>query len=175
MADLERAIKERGTAEVLGWGDELGRTLLHFACGGSDPSPETVKMLLELRADPNRGNTNNETPLLYCAIFGTATHREIARCLIDHGADPLLKSKKGMFSFTPLDYARSNGHTEMARLLEEYVASPPAAVQGPGQVWSSRPLCAATCGHAAGRVTVTTRNQAAPVTSTPRPPKRACP
>ena len=82
------------------------------------------------------------TPLHACACHGTAGHREIARHIMDHGANRLLKDWLGR---TPLDKARHYGHTEMARLLEEHVASPPAAAQGTGQVRPPRPLCAATC------------------------------
>ena len=141
-ADRAEAIRVHGKAVVLAWADEHGRILLHWACYGSDPSPESAETLLELGADPNRGDEDNMTPLHWCAHFGTAEHRAIGRHLIDHGANPLLKDKRGK---TPLDFARSKGHTEMARLLEEHVASPPAAAQGPGQARPPCPLCAVTC------------------------------
>ena len=131
-----------GKAAVLEWADEDGSTLLHFACLVSDSSPESAKALLELGADPNRRNEFNETPLHHCALDGSAERREIARHLIDHGANRKKEDGEGE---TPLDYSQREGHTEMARLLEEYVASPPAAAQGPGQVRFPRPLCAATC------------------------------
>ena len=136
-ADLARAFDQWGGATVLAWADEDGKTLLHWACDGSNPSLESTKTLLVLGADPNRGNRFNQTPLHYCAGNGTAAHREIARHLVDHGANRLLEAKGGA---TPLYCARHKGHAEMARLLEEYVASPPAAAQ----VQSPRPLCAAT-------------------------------
>ena len=139
---------ELGGDAVVKWNDGHGQTLVHGACG-RDPSLASTRRLLELDADPNSGadvvtvvgttvvgTTDNWTPLSYCAEHGTAKHLEIARCLIDHGANRLLKTKTGK---TPLDRARQNGHTGMARLLEEYVAPPPppVAVQASGQVRSS--------------------------------------
>ena len=134
-ADLDWAIDHWGGATVIEWADARGQTLLHWACSEDNPSRKSVKTLLELGADPNRGDRYNRTPLHVCAHNGTAERQEIARHLIDHGANRLLKDQSGN---TPLSYAHGNGYTEMARLLEEYVASAPAAAQGPGQV---RPPC----------------------------------
>ena len=142
-ATLKQAVVQHGTEEVTKWaGGPNRRSLLHASCGRK-PSPVSAERLLKLDADPNSATVGNQTPMHYCASYGTAEHQEIARCLIRHGADLLLKDVRGM---TALDLARTEGHAEMARLLlETHVESPPAAAHGPDQVRSPSSFCSVAC------------------------------
>jgi len=53
------------------------------------------------------------TPLHVAALHG---HAEVARLLLDRGADAGVRDVKGR---TPLDIARG-GHAEVAKVIEEY-------------------------------------------------------
>ena len=152
-AVLGKAVELHGGDKVAKWDDGTGMTMLHGACNRSEHSLASAKQLLELDADPNSKDSHAQTPLHYCAVGGTAAHREIARHLIDHGADRLLEDE---FDETPLDLAQLLSgleRTEMERLLEEYnyVASTPAHAQEPGQVRPPRPRLRGHACAAAGR------------------------
>lgn len=89
-----------------------GRTPLIFAASG--PNPETVGLLLEEGADPDAtDNGERWTPLMFAAAGG---HADVVQTLLDHGADTELTDEDGE---TARDFARSNGHSEVAQLLEE--------------------------------------------------------
>jgi len=116
--DLEQAIADWGEKRVAEWADGRGWTLLFWACHSLDGSAQGAMRLLNLGADMNRStNSSNTTPLHACAERGTAKHLTIARCLLNNGADDLLKTSGGD---TPLDFARIFGHTELAQLLEQH-------------------------------------------------------
>ena len=98
-----------------------------MAACSSKPSPSSVHLLLANNADPNKGDSNNDTPLHHCGFNGaTAKHMTIVKDLVAHGADLHAKDTWGK---TPLDKARGNGNTATAKLLEELAAAPPAAEQ----------------------------------------------
>lgn len=70
---------------------------MHFAVGRKEAMSSAVDALLaseSLKIDEL--NTNGATALHLCALWG---HRDIARQLIDAGANPTLQTKKGI---TPL-------------------------------------------------------------------------
>ena len=138
-ADLEQTIALRGKQEVTGWSDKDGWTLLHVTCGNYRPSLASAMRLIKEGANPNRMDNEHRTPLHRCAIEGTSEHQAIARYLLNHGADRLMKTRHG---YTALDHAKHHGHTTMARLLAEHGVAP-AAAEGVEQVWA----CLLMFGH----------------------------
>jgi ankyrin repeat protein len=103
--------------------DEKGRsrTALHAATdwpGFFPNGPQVVAVLIDAGADPNapvEGRRHEETPLHWAA---SSDDVEVARALIDHGADieaPGASIGRG----TPLDDAVGYGCWQVARLLVE--------------------------------------------------------
>jgi ankyrin repeat protein len=76
-------------------------------------SLESVRLLLEHRADLTARNQRQETALLVAASQGAT---QIARLLLDGGADPNVVSNTG---HTALMLAAAEGHAELVRLLLE--------------------------------------------------------
>ncbi|HYH01044.1 MAG TPA: ankyrin repeat domain-containing protein [Terriglobales bacterium] len=115
------AIGDLTTIRALGrWPDTVrdyspdGWTPLHLAAafGGA----EAVRVLLELAADPNQRSRNalNNTPLHACAAISRSV--DIARMLLDHGADVNATQHGG---FTALHSAAFNGSVDLVGLLVE--------------------------------------------------------
>ena len=91
--------------------DEVGRTALMYSASG--PFPEIVRILLEKGADPNLSDkSENFTALMFAAAEGQA---EVVRVLLLQGAS---FEKTDVDGETALDFARSNGHSEVVQLLE---------------------------------------------------------
>ncbi len=91
--------------------DIMDRTALMYASTG--PFNETVNMLLDAGADPNLVDGDEHfTPLMFAAAEGQG---EVVRTLLDHGAK---KSMTDVDGETAYDFAMSNGHPEVAKLLE---------------------------------------------------------
>jgi ankyrin repeat protein len=90
--------------------DHKGNTLLMLAAyhGNAD----TVALLLDHCADPDRPNARAQTPLGGVAFKG---YTEIASRLLDAGAE--IDSDQGA-GMTPLMYAQMFGRTDTARLLQ---------------------------------------------------------
>jgi len=96
--------------------DSSGRTALMYAASG--PFAETVGLLLKRGAEVNvQGTLEGFTPLMTAAAEGLA---DVVRILLTAGADPDIKDKDGD---TALTFAKQNGHSEVAALLE----NPPAS------------------------------------------------
>ncbi len=89
--------------------DAKGNTLLMLAAYHGHV--ETVRLLLEHGADPDRRNDRNQTPLGGVAFKG---HLEIARLLVASGANPAADQGGGQ---TPLMFATLFGRLETARYL----------------------------------------------------------
>mmetsp|Transcript_7258 Transcript_7258/g.15712 ORF Transcript_7258/g.15712 Transcript_7258/m.15712 type:complete len:523 (+) Transcript_7258:139-1707(+) len=68
-----------------------------------------VRRLLELRADPNIGNSNDETPLMEASCAGDL---DVCRLLLHFRAEVLSASRRGL---TALDFA--SGQSEVEELL----------------------------------------------------------
>lgn len=77
---------------------------------------ETVKLLLTSGIDVNHVNNLGWTCLLEIVILGDGgpRHREVARLVLDAGANPNLADKDGV---SPLQHARKRGQSEVARLI----------------------------------------------------------
>lgn len=89
---------------------KLARTLCKLAADpDSDTAPETKQIALWLAAgaDPNAGNYDGRTALHIAASKG---YRNLARFLLDKGADP---SRKDRFGNTPCDDATREGHSQL--------------------------------------------------------------
>ena len=100
---LERSVEVHRT-------DGMGRTALMYASTGRFPA--TVEVLLSHGADPDMADFEEGfTALMFAAAEGNP---EVVQLLLDHGADPDLKDTDGD---TAGDFARRNGHLEVAELL----------------------------------------------------------
>ena len=66
----------------------------------------------EANAEVNKVNGKNQTPINIAAYMG---HLGMVRFLLSKGADCTIVNDWG---FTPLTYARAQGHAEVAALLE---------------------------------------------------------
>lgn len=77
---------------------------------------ETAKLLLTSGIDVNHVNNLGWTCLLEIVILGDggSRHREVARLVLDAGANPNLADKDGV---SPLQHARKRGQTEVAKLI----------------------------------------------------------
>lgn len=77
---------------------------------------ETVRLLLATDIDVDHVNRLGWTALLETVILGDggATHQQIARLLLERGAQPNLADHDGV---TPLQHALRRGHADMAALL----------------------------------------------------------
>lgn len=73
---------------------------------------ETVRLLLEAKADVNLGEKwRGQTPLMWAVA---EKHPEVAKALVDHGANVNAQSKGG---FTALQFAAQQGDVESAKIL----------------------------------------------------------
>ncbi len=107
--EIVRLLLDEGAG--VGTRDPMGRTALLFASTG--PFVETVKLLLDHHADPNiTDNDEHFSPLMHAAAEGQL---EVVKLLIERGADPALKDIDGE---TAALFARNNGHTEVAGLIQ---------------------------------------------------------
>jgi ankyrin repeat protein len=77
---------------------------------------ETVKLLLTSGIDVDHVNNLGWTCLLEIVILGDGgpRHRQVAKLVLDAGADPNLADKDGV---SPLQHARKRGQAEVARLI----------------------------------------------------------
>ncbi|CAN7686532.1 ankyrin repeat domain-containing protein [Bosea sp. LjRoot237] len=77
---------------------------------------ETVKLLLTSGIDVNHVNNLGWTCLLEIVILGDGgpRHREVARLVLDAGANPNLADRDGV---SPLQHARKRGQNEVAKLI----------------------------------------------------------
>lgn len=79
---------------------------------------ETVKLLLTSGIDLNHVNDLGWTCLLEIVILGDGgpRHQEVAKLVLDAGADPSLADKDGL---SPLAHARQRGQRAVAALIEK--------------------------------------------------------
>jgi len=89
--------------------DNKGNTPLHAAVALCDN--ETVSLLLEYQADPNKTNERGSTPLHVAASQG---FKDIAAMLLKSKANPEIQNQ---FGYTPLHLSTINGRQEIVELL----------------------------------------------------------
>lgn len=79
---------------------------------------ETVRLLLTSGIDLDHVNDLGWTCLLEIVILGNGgpRHQEVAKLVLDAGANPNLADKEGV---TPLGHARSRGQRAVAALIEQ--------------------------------------------------------
>jgi hypothetical protein len=77
---------------------------------------ETAKLLLTSGIDVNHVNNLGWTCLLEIVILGDGgpRHQQVAKLVLDAGADPNLADKDGI---SPLQHARKRGQSEVAKLI----------------------------------------------------------
>lgn len=89
-----------------------GLTPLHRAA--CDPhNAETIRLLLEQGADPNKAENGGNTPLMAAARYGSA---QIVQDLLHGGADRSIENKQGKRA---CDIARKNGKEDIVRILSK--------------------------------------------------------
>jgi len=90
--------------------DFMGRTALLYASTG--PFPETVKILLDRGADPNKVDTDEHfSPLMHAAAEGQL---EVVQVLIAYGAD---RSMKDVDGDDAASFALRSGHRHVVEYL----------------------------------------------------------
>jgi len=94
--------------------DTVGNTPLHAAAGSLAAPPLMTALLLSAGADPNIRGRKGATALWYASLAGRP---EVARLLVDHGADVDVQEYFAYMS--PLDSAASLGHIRVVELLLE--------------------------------------------------------
>ena len=96
--------------------NKTGWTPLHYAASGTtQDAAAMVALLLEESAYIDAASPNGTTPLMMAVRYGTA---DVARLLIEEGADPTLKNDLGL---TAIDFARQADRTDMVDLVAQAV------------------------------------------------------
>lgn len=91
-----------------------GWTPLHYAATGTTPQQaEIIALLLEQHAYIDAASPNGTTPLMMAVRYGQG---DVARLLVQEGADPTLKNELGL---TALDFARQADRADMVELMAQ--------------------------------------------------------
>jgi len=100
--------------------DEDGLTPLHDVVNSYDPKggyPQVVRLLLAYGANTNAHATNQGTPLHLVADGQHGLDLDVARLLLEHGADVDLENGEGM---TPLQVTLEYRKDQVAQLFSEF-------------------------------------------------------
>lgn len=109
--DLARALVAKD-ADV----NKTGWTPLHYAASGTTQDAKAmVALLLEENAYIDAASPNGTTPLMMAVRYGPG---DVARLLVQEGADPTLKNELGL---TALDFARQADRADMVELIAQAV------------------------------------------------------
>ena len=96
--------------------NKTGWAPLHYAASGTTQDAKAmVALLLEENAYIDAASPNGTTPLMMAVRYGPG---EVARLLVDEGADPTLKNELGL---TALDFARQADRADMVELMAQAV------------------------------------------------------
>ena len=96
--------------------NKTGWTPLHYAASGTtQDAAALVALLLEESAYIDAASPNGTTPLMMAVRYGTA---DVARLLVEEGADPTLKNDLGL---TAIDFARQADRADMVDLVAQAV------------------------------------------------------
>jgi len=76
---------------------------------------EIARLLLDHQANPNLGDFDGNTPLIYATMF---EHTAMAKLLLANDANPLAKNKKG---FSAVDYAERQRNTTLSILFDTHL------------------------------------------------------
>ena len=96
--------------------NKTGWAPLHYAASGSTQDAKAmVALLLEENAYIDAASPNGTTPLMMAVRYGPG---DVARLLVDEGADPTLKNELGL---TALDFARQADRADMVELMAQAV------------------------------------------------------
>jgi len=96
--------------------NKTGWTPLHYAASGTtQDAAAMVALLLEESAYIDAASPNGTTPLMMAVRYGSG---DVARLLIEEGADPTLKNDLGM---TAIDFARQADRADMVDLVAQAV------------------------------------------------------
>lgn len=114
--DLVPLLVEKG-ANINHRHGERGFTLLHAAVAGNQPELPTLELLVRAGVDLHAVDSNGDTAL---HTAGAKGHLEVAKLLIEKGADP---NKKNLLGFRPLDLVRGKENDALAAFLQERTIS----------------------------------------------------
>jgi ankyrin repeat protein len=106
----------KAALELIDKGAEINRpgwTALHYASAVGNVV--LMQKLIENSAYIDAESPNKTTPLMMAARAG---HLSSVQCLIDEGADVTAKNELGL---NAIDFAKSQNHTAIIKLLERYV------------------------------------------------------
>jgi uncharacterized protein len=106
LAPAQRLIQRGAEVNKTGW------TPLHYAASRAEPdSVAMARLLLEHHAYIDAESPNRSTPLMLAAMYG---HTDVARLLLEEGADPSLRNEQGL---TAVDFARRADRGDLANLI----------------------------------------------------------
>ena len=114
--------------------DNSGSTPLHQAAAAEGEHTDIVELLLAHKADVNAADRQGVTPLHYALL---ADNPDVARSLLNHGANPNVKDNNA--GHTPLILAAAKGYRQVAELLLMHGADVNAADdKGTPLAWAIR-------------------------------------
>jgi len=94
--------------------NKTGWAPLHYAASGTTQEAKAmVALLLQESAYIDAASPNGTTPLMMAVRYGQA---DVARLLVEEGADPQLKNELGL---TALDFARQADRADMVELVSQ--------------------------------------------------------
>lgn len=103
---VRRLIQRQAEVNKPGWAP------LHYAAShASERSVAVVHLLLEHHAFIDAQSPNGSTPLMMASMYG---HAQVARLLLESGADPNMKNEQGL---SAIDFARRAGRQDLAEAI----------------------------------------------------------